>query len=199
PLRALPLAALLLANLVAIPHATQSFAAGPAVPAATAPDSTVEWSVAPADAAGEDGRIPLRHVVDPGATIADNIAITNHGSAASTFTVQAGDGVVGANGAFDIAEGTAEGSGAWIRIDGLDAGALTLAAGETRVLPVTVAVPANATPGDHPAGIVVGVSKGEDGVTVTHRIGVRVHLQVAGELAASLAVTDTHATFAPSW
>src|SRR5690606_36198430 len=57
----------------------------------------------------------------------------------------------------------------------------------------------NATPGDHPAGIVVGVAQADDGVTVTHRIGVRVHLQVAGELSASLAVTETRASFTPSW
>lgn len=166
----------------------------------TAPDSAIEWSVVPADAEGEDGRISLRHVVDAGASVADHIAVTNRGAAAAEFTVLAGDGVVGADGAFDIREGEPASSGAWIGIDGLADGHLVLAAGETRVLPVTIAVPGDATPGDHPAGIVVGLSQETgDSVMVTHRIGVRVHLQVAGDVASSLAVTGTEATFTPSW
>lgn len=177
-----------------------SSASAAIVPAQTTPDSAVEWSVAPADAAGEDGRISLRHVVDAGASIADHIAVTNRGAAAAEFTVLAGDGAVGADGAFDIREGEPTSSGAWIGIDGLADGHLVLAAGETRVLPVTIAVPADATPGDHPAGIVVGLSQGTgDGVMVTHRIGVRVHLQVAGDVASGLTVTGTDATFTSSW
>lgn len=166
---------------------------------ATAPDDAVEWSVAPADEAGEDGRISLRHVVDPGGTAADHIAVTNRSAVTAEFTVRAGDGVVGSDGAFDIAEGEPVDAGAWISIGGLEGDRLTLAAGETRVLPVTIAVPADATPGDHPAGIVVGLSQDADGITVTHRVGVRLHLQVAGDIAASLAVSDVQASFAPSW
>ena len=161
--------------------------------------AAVEWSVAPADATGEDGRISLRHVADPGTTVTDRIAVTNHSSATAEFTVHAGDGVLGADGAFDIRDGEATASGAWIGIDGLADGRIALAGGETRVLPVEITVPADATPGDHPAGIVVGLSQQADDVTVTHRIGVRVHLQVAGDVAAGLTVADAHATFTPSW
>ena len=50
------------------------------------------------------------------------------------------------------------------------------------MLPISVAVPDDAVPGDHPAGIVVALSKEGDGVTVTHRVGVRLHLQVTGEI-----------------
>jgi hypothetical protein len=174
--------------------AALAFVAGPA-PAAVA---ATEWSVTPATAEGADGRVSLRHTVEPGAAVDDAIVVSNLGAEEARFAVSAGDGVVGDSGAFDIARGEASGAGAWIRIGGLDDGGLTLAPGEARVLPVTVTVPAGATPGDHPAGIVVGVSSGDDSSTVTTRLGVRLHLRVAGEVVPELRVKDVTATFVPS-
>lgn len=168
--------------------------------AGTAPADTtaIEWSVVPADADGPDGRVSLRHVADPGATVTDHIAVTNLGSSTTEFLVAAGDGVIGADGAFDVASGEPADSGSWIRVDGVEDGRITLDAGETRVLPLTIEVPSRATPGDHPAGIVVGVPMASDGVTVTHRIGVRLHLQVAGEIAPQLSIQAVEASFTPS-
>ncbi|MBK1785970.1 COG1470 family protein [Prauserella cavernicola] len=170
---------------------------GPLVPAALA--AQVEWSVAPANGDGPDGRISLRHVADPGATVGDAIAVTNLGAEPAEFSVASGDGVLGGNGAFDIARGEPTGSGSWIRVGGLDDGGLTLAGGETRVLPVTVTIPDRATPGDHPAGIAVGVSSAQDGVTVQQRIGVRLHLRVAGELEPAVDVRGVETSYTPSW
>ncbi|WP_229052600.1 DUF916 domain-containing protein [Aeromicrobium sp. Leaf350] len=159
-----------------------------------------EWSVGPATAAGPDERISLRHVVDPGASVSDHIAVTNLGSEPAAFTVVAGDGLLGDNGAFDIATGEPADSGGWITIGGLaEGGTVAVAAGETRVLPVTIDVPADATPGDHPAGIAVALSAGGDDVTVTHRVGVRLHLQVAGEIEPALSVDVTDTDYSSSW
>ncbi|MCZ4068298.1 hypothetical protein O1W71_11505 [Microbacterium sp. H37-C3] len=171
------------------------------VPAsAAAPESpAIEWGVVPADAAGPDGRVSLRHTIDPGAAITDAVAVTNHSAEPAVFAVTAGDGVVGADGAYDVRTDAPAAGGAWIDVDGLDGGSLALAAGETRVLPVTITVPADATPGDHPAGIVVGLSADQAGVTVTHRVGVRVHLQVAGDIAPALRIDAATASFTPSW
>ena len=169
------------------------------VPSASADAaSAAQWSVAPADAEGPDGRISLRHVIDPGATVDDAIAVTNLGSETETFAVIAGDGRVGADGAFDISAGEPEDAGSWFEIDGLESGQVAIPAGETRVLPVRIAVPSDALPGDHPAGIVVGVSRADDGVTVTNRIGVRAHLRVAGEVAPALEISDVATSFTPS-
>ena len=186
-----------LAGLVSAPASASDAPAS--VATATAPDSALEWTVSPADPTGPDGRVSLRHVVEPGGTVNDHIAVSNLGTSTATLTVQGGDGMVGANGAFDIVEGEPKDSGAWLSVGGLDQNILTLAAGETRVLPVTVSVPAEAAPGDHPAGIVVGITQDDEGVSVTHRIGVRVHLQVAGELAAATTVDAVQTSFAPSW
>lgn len=189
--------------LVAVGAAASAPAASAAVPvsvsAAQAGAPEIAWGVVPADAAGPDGRVSLRHVLDPGASAADAIAVTNHSREPAVFTVSAGDGVVGADGAYDVRTESPAAGGAWLHVGGLDAGSLALAAGETRVLPVTIDVPADATPGDHPAGVVVGLSSDEAGVTLTHRVGVRVHLQVAGEVAAALRIDDATASFAPSW
>ncbi|KAA9084954.1 COG1470 family protein [Microbacterium radiodurans] len=195
------------AALLAAGALVVSLAAAPAASAAEAPapntapeGPAVEWSVVPADASGPDGRISLRHELEPGASTGDAIAVTNLSAEAADFTVAAGDGRVGADGAFDVGTETPERGGAWVSVEGADGdGALTLAAGETRVLPVTIAVPADATPGDHPAGIVVGRSASDGGVTLTHRVGVRLHLQVAGEIEPALRIEAASASYAASW
>ncbi|AUS77039.1 hypothetical protein C1701_00240 [Actinoalloteichus sp. AHMU CJ021] len=152
-------------------------------------EAPVRWSVAPATGDGPDGRLSLRHVADPGEEVSDAVAVTNLGTEPAEFAVAVGDGVVGQSGVFDIATGEPTGSGSWISVGGLDEGTVTVPGGETAVLPVIVEVPEDATPGDHPAGIAVGVSTDEDGITVQRRIGVRLHLQVAGELEPALAVS----------
>lgn len=174
-------------------------ATAPATYTSTSTDQ-VQWSVSPADAEGPDGRISLRHVLDPGSTAEDTIAVANTGTTPATFDVRAGDGVVGSHGAFDVAPGEPEDAGRWITIGGTDAGALAIPAGETRMLPVTIAVPADAVPGDHPGGVVVGLSqRSDDDVTVQHRIGVRVHLQVSGEIVPSVTVDDVSSSYDTSW
>ncbi len=179
----------------ALAPAAASAAPAPAAPASTATSaaaaataSAASWSVAPADETGPDGRISLRHELDAGATASDRIAVSNHGPEAVEYVVAAGDGMVGANGAFDIRQGEPERGGAWITVGGLDErGTVVVDPGTTVVLPLEIAVPGNATPGDHPAGVVVGLaSTSAEGVQVQHRMGVRLHLQVAGELAPSL-------------
>lgn len=173
-------------------------AAAVTVDPAPASASAAQWSVAPATSAGPDGRISLRHTIDPGSGVDDAIAVSNLGTETATYVVAPGDGVVGDSGAFDIAAGDPQDSGAWITVDGLDAGSVTVAPGETRVLPVRIDVPMDVTPGDHPAGIVVGVTRSSDGVAVTNRVGVRVHLQVAGDIVPALHVGDVAASFTPS-
>lgn len=173
--------------------------AAPAAPEAPAAPAATQWSVVPAGINGPDGRISLRHTIDPGSTATDAIAVMNLGPESATYAVAAGDGVVGDDGAFDIAAGEPHDAGAWIAIEGLQEGAVTVAPGETRVLPIRIAVPAGVTPGDHPAGIVVGVTRADDGVSVTNRVGVRLHLRVAGDIVPALEVGEVTTSFTPSW
>lgn len=187
-----PMVALLIVTVLS----TSASAATPSEPPA---DDVVRWSVAPADDDGPDGRISLRHVLDPGDRVRDAVAVTNLGEHPAELTVVAGDGVVGDDGAFDVGLDAPEASGSWIRVEGLEGDTVVLAADETRVLPVTVDVPDHALPGDHPAGIVVGMTSVADGMTVVHRIGVRVHLQVTGELTPGLELRSLSSSYEPSW
>ncbi|WP_293783149.1 hypothetical protein [uncultured Aeromicrobium sp.] len=159
----------------------------------------VEWSVTPAGAEGPDERISLRHVIAPGATVDDHIAVRNLGDEDASFTVAVGDGVLGPDGAFDIAATEPTDSGSWITVGGLTDGSIAVPAGETRVLPVSIAVPHGATPGDHPAGIVVGLRDETDNVTVSHRVGVRVHLRVDGDIEPGLALEVLGTDYRSSW
>lgn len=195
--RVLALAVVLPAALAALATPASATVGLPAS-ATVGPSTEIAWSVAPADADGPDGRVSLRHVLEPGQRVDDAIAVTNSSARPATFRVVVGDGVVGPDGAFDVASEPPADAGSWVQVAGLDEGELTVGAGETRVLPVTIATPVDAAAGDHPAGIVVGLSQTGDGVRVTHRMGVRLHLQVAGELVPALAATVTDVRYRPS-
>ncbi|GAA3212441.1 hypothetical protein ACFP63_09585 [Oerskovia jenensis] len=184
-------------------------------PAATAADPASDpapakttWAVEPATAEGPDGRVSSRLTVDPGGRVTDHVTVTNFSDHPATFDVYASDGVVTADGQFDLLPaGTAPvDGGAWITVGEGDAAGQTqrveVGAASSVTVPFTVAVPADATPGDHPAGVVAALARPEgDGSAVTFdtRVGARVHLRVAGELVPVLALTDVRATYEPSW
>ncbi len=164
--------------------------------------TTTTWSLVPATADGPDGRVSLRHELDPGAQVTEHVAVTNHTDAPQTFALAAGDGVVTAAGEFDLPPtGTAPtAAGAWLDVPaGVDVGPRA-----TVVVPVTLTVPADARPGDHPAGVVASLATPVEAVDGTRveldsRVGVRLHLRVTGDVAAALAVTDVAARYVPSW
>lgn len=186
--------------------------AAPSPPAEESPTPTASttWALQPAADEGPDGRVSLRHVIEGGAAASDLVALTNFSGRPATFAVYASDGVVAADGSFDVlpsVEEPADG-GAWITIGAVqgstpreDGGLLLeVAAGAAVLLPVDIAVPADATPGDHPAGIVAELVQGEGGsVQLSSRVGVRVHLRVAGDVVAELAPESVSASYAPSW
>ncbi|MET0433946.1 MAG: hypothetical protein ABW025_07245 [Cellulomonas sp.] len=178
-------------------------------PAAATADRTT-WALEPANADGADGRVSYRHTVEPGSEITEHVALTNYSAHPVTFQVYAGDGQLTADGQFDLPPtGDAPvAGGSWVAL-GDPAGGLSapgtvllleVAGGGTVVLPFVVRVPADAVPGDHPAGIVAALASGPDGgVGVDTRVGARLHLRVAGDLVTALAVRELTATYVPSW
>ncbi|WNB84568.1 hypothetical protein [Cellulomonas sp. ATA003] len=183
------------------------------VPAASVEDPAADrrttWTIGPAGADGPDSRTSIRHAVDPGETVTDHVAVTNFGPDPATFRVYAGDGVVGDDGAFDIRPRGSEPTdgGRWVTVADApgasrDAdGSLTVALEPetTVVVPVTIAVPQEATPGDHPAGAVAEiVPAGALPVEVSTRVGVRVHLRVTGEIEAGVVARDVRTDWQPS-
>ncbi|MDA1361106.1 DUF916 domain-containing protein [Glycomyces luteolus] len=179
---------------------------GPAGPAAAQTDGgdpgTVTWSVRPADEAGEDGRSWVEQELDPGETATEHLAIRNLSDQEVTFRISAADGYFQENGRFSMLPSDQESvdAGLWIEVQD----EVTVGADETVIVPFTTAVPENATPGDHAAGIAASVLSqqvGEDGATVgvESRVGFRVMTRVTGELAPAASVEAVASEYELSW
>ncbi|MDR2379771.1 MAG: hypothetical protein LBE08_01105 [Bifidobacteriaceae bacterium] len=178
-------------------------------------EGNITWGVQPASAAGPDSRSLFDYEVAPGTVIEDWIAITNHSSQAASFRIYAADATTDYDTAqFTLigAEQASTGLGGWISVDSgpaqcpdtndeseetcaHDLGVrISLAAGESRVLPFTLTVPANASPGDHSAGVVASFEQASADaagtlVLMEQRVGARVYLRVDGALSAAVGVS----------
>ena len=198
---------------------------GFAVAPADAEDgSHVTWSVQPSTPDGPDGRNEFDYQVAPGTTISDWVAVTNYSDHAVTFRVYGADATTDyTTGAFTLigADHTSTDLGSWTSIDshqaacgveGTEADAdciaqlgteITLEAGKLANIPFTITVPADATPGDHAAGIVASFrspSTTADGssVQVEQRVGTRIYLRVDGDLAPAVHVSGSVASYSGS-
>lgn len=157
------------------------------------------WSVTPS---GPNGRSSVDLALDPGATATENLAVRNFSEQEVTFALTAADGYYTSNGRFNMLSASEQSvdAGTWIGVEPT----VTIAAGETRVVPYTVTVPDNATPGDHAAGIAASVRTasadvGGAQVGVDSRVGFRVSTRVSGELAPAIEIVDVRAEYSPPW
>ncbi|MEU6432630.1 hypothetical protein ABZ860_42560 [Microbispora sp. NPDC046973] len=164
-----------------------------AAPAAA--DTT--WSVVPANANGPDGRSVIDIELSGGQQVTEHIAVINRSTQPVDFAIDANDGYLTAKGYFDMrpSDATPTDGGAWIKVPDK----VTIAAGATAVVPVSVSIPPNATPGDHPAGVTASIDTISGQVRVQNRVGVRLNIRVTGTLTAKVAVTDVHTDYTWSW
>ncbi|MCU1515453.1 MAG: hypothetical protein JWQ75_174 [Pseudarthrobacter sp.] len=152
--------------------------------------SPITWAVGPSGEAGPDGRSWVELAIDPGATAVDHFAVRNLGDRDVVFALTAADGYLTPTGRFNMLASDKEsvGAGTWISLEKT----VSVAAGATTVVPFTVTVPENATPGDHAAGIAASISSegtaGGARLGVESRIGFRVMTRVSGEARPGLAV-----------
>lgn len=164
----------------------------PAAVAEAGADAPVTWSVSPADAAGPNGKSWVELELDPGATADSHLAVRNLGDHEVTFGITAADGYFTDTGRFNMLPSDAKSvaAGTWISVQKQ----VKVAAGKTAVVPFTVAVPQNATPGDHAAGIAASIQSvgGGDGnqLNVESRVGFRVMTRVKGVINPKLEVSS---------
>lgn len=153
--------------------------------AAEASDQAITWSVSPG--AGPDGaaRAWVELELDPGESATDSLVVANLSQTSVTFDLTAADGYFTDTGRFNmLPTGTAsEDAGTWISLPDT----VQVAAGDTAVVPFTVSAPADASPGDHPAGVAASIaSEGTDAdgnaLSVESRVGFRVMTRIAGQL-----------------
>ncbi|MFC8451526.1 hypothetical protein [Kitasatospora sp. NPDC057223] len=174
----------------------------PAAPAPAAPAAAQTFGIQPASETEPDTRGAFSYGVTPGAILKDHVAVLNYSEQPLTLRVYPADAFNTDTGGYDVLpQGTASTlAGSWLRAAATE---LTLPARSRQIVPFTLAVPADASPGDHPAGIVAALrtqSKDAKGnaVTVDQRVGARVNIRVSGELRAELKVEDAHAVYHPS-
>ena len=182
-------AAIVVAGLVA--GALPATAAG----ADTEADA-VSWGVR--TAANDQGadRQNFGYDIEPGASVADALVISNHDVAALDLALYGADGFTTEAGQLDVVTRDTESValGAWIDFA---ADSVSVPAGGSVEVPFTVTVPDNAEPGDYAGAVItsLGQPSAEQGLSVDRRLGIRMHLRVGGTLAPALSVVGMHVDY----
>ncbi|WP_067833174.1 COG1470 family protein [Actinomadura kijaniata] len=168
----------------------------PPVPAHAAPSpppatGNGAWSVGPANRSGAPAARPhFAFQAPPGATVRDSVRVANLTDRPLTFRLYGADAYNtprDAGFALRAENEPRRGVGAWTR---LDAGALVLPPRTAREIPFRIAVPDNATPGEHIGGIVAlhtaveAVQRtGGARIGLRRAVAARVYLRVPGPAA----------------
>lgn len=168
----------------------------------------ISFGIAPADADGADNRSFIELTAPAGSIIYDHVALLNQDDAPIDLNVYGADIVPGASGGAEVrarAEDDVD-AGSWITIEGPETVSVAEQTAEHgygyTVVPIAIAIPANAQPGDHIGAVVASVNArgqggdGSPGIDLEQRVAMRVNVRVAGELEPGLTVTDVTATFA---
>lgn len=169
--------------------------------ASTAADDAATWAVSPAGIDGRDARSWIQTTGEPGGFVSEHLAVTNLSASPASFALSAADGRYTARGRFTMLEEgeTSTGAGTWISLPPT----VDVSAGATVVVPFTISVPANATPGDHSAGVAASLtipsSDAGSALAVQGRVGFRVTIRVPGELRPSIAVSSVEGFYTDEW
>jgi hypothetical protein len=154
------------------------------------------WSVAPTAPPGAYvGRGLFNLSLTPGQNYRDSVTVANETTAPLRFNFYAADAYNTANGGFSLHRRTdpKRDIAAWIQ---LPTEVLNVPARTEILVPFVVAVPPDATPGDHAGGIVAESTQGTTtqhgsvGVTVLQAVGTRVYGRVAGPINPSFNITN---------
>ncbi|QEO10788.1 DUF916 domain-containing protein [Protaetiibacter larvae] len=166
-------------------------------------DDEAGVSLRPAEPSGAfDGRTNFRYAVDPGQTVQDYAAVVNTGSEPQDFTIIGTDAFNDENGDFALlpTDDAPELVGRWISFEnGENRITVTLQPGEGRLIPFTLALPADATPGDHVGGIVASVFTAQGQVQVDRRVAIRLYARVSGDLQPALTINSLNASYNGDW
>lgn len=178
-----------------------AFAPATAATSDPATEDTIGISAEPMSTGADPvGRTRFSYQMSPGQNLEDSYLVTNSGSTPQTFTVFATDAFNTEEGGYglldtDVAPTDA---GSWVRFAGETSTTLDLQPGETREVPFSVGVPADASPGDHAAGVVVSALANDGQVLVDRRVGTRLYVRVPGDLQPNLTIDGVSSSYTPS-
>jgi hypothetical protein len=161
-------------------------------------DDTDGISGAPADQSGADARSRLSYQASPGQHIDDLYVVSNTGTTAQTMVLFATDAYNTDDGSYGLLDtgATPVDAGTWVTFEG---GAtqlsIPLEPGASQIVPFAVDVPADATPGDHAAGMVISVQSTSGEILVDRRVATRVYVRVPGDLQPALTISTISASY----
>jgi hypothetical protein len=158
----------------------------------------ITWGVQPSSPDGPNLRPYFNYVLQPGSELTDYVGVTNFSDKPLTLSVYASDAFNNAAGGFDLlaANIPPADAGTWVSFK---KNVVNIPAKTRLDIPFTVRVPADASPGDHVAGIIASYTVpgggGEQSVTVDQRVASRLYTRVMGPVEASLAVENVEVTY----
>ncbi len=155
------------------------------------------WALSPAgslDPTQAGNRPELSYVTDPGAVIEDAVTLYNYGNVQLTFRVYATDAFNSADGSFSLLPGAdkPKAAGSWVFVSQEN---VTVPPRKQVTIPITIKIPADVAPGDHPGAVVASNSVESNNTTgpvvnLDRRTGTRMYIRVNGPLTPELAVAD---------
>ncbi len=191
----------LFAAIAAVVIALMALLVGPVAPAHA--EDTIGISARPAGADGAaDGRTRFAYKTDPGQKIDDYFLVANPGTVVQNYIVIGTDAFNDDAGEYALLATSEEpvSIGQWVRFENGDRRIeFALAPGESRLLPFSIEVPTNATPGDHAGGLVASVVTPGDEVTLDRRVATRLYARVAGQLQPQLSISALDAEYLGDW
>ena len=139
------------------------------------------------------------HTIDPGSALVDEAKVINDGTAPIQLDLYVADARTAINGGTSFANTSVTSSEAasWVTVD---ANRVSLQPGEQQIVEFTIDVPAETSPGQYIAGLVVQpnadevkAADGEGtefGAKVVHRVGIAVVIEVPGPAVVDLSFSD---------
>jgi hypothetical protein len=161
-------------------------------------DGTDGISGTPASETGPDGRSRFSYEAAPGQQLTDNYSVSNTGTTAQTMRVFSTDAFNTDDGAFGLldTDAVAVDAGAWVTFEnGAKFVDVPLAPGESKLVTFSLTIPADASPGDHAAGIVTSVASPQGQILVDRRVATRLYVRVPGDLQAALTVGSISSSY----
>jgi hypothetical protein len=154
--------------------------------------AAVTVGIRTANAKGGDERGAYDYEILPRGVVRDWVAVSNYRDQPITVRLFGKDATSSPGAPFEVqqSEEAPKDLGAWIA---LRKTRLTIPARTEIVVPFQLGVPYNATPGDHAGAIVLSLLAKEPkpqggSIVVDHRVALRVHLRVPGDLKPALAI-----------
>jgi hypothetical protein len=173
-----------------------------AAPATAPKPKPATFGIGPANAKKVDGRPALTYLASPGSQLTDHVAIINLGTKPITLNLYAADASVGADGTFGYLAKAAQraDASAWITPRTGRQSTITLGPRATKIVPIALSIPADASPGDHTAGVITSLTskvKSSRGTLVDfeQRVALRTSIRVSGPLHPTLAIENLHAHY----